>query len=330
MDDEKRFTVSVIICAYTINRWTQLKAAVESVKQQDQCPDEIILIVDHNSELLDMARREFAGIVVIASEGAPGLSGARNTGIIASNGSIVAFMDDDAYAERDWLMRLIEPYDDERVLGVGGHITAKWASSRPRWFPDEFDWVVGCSYRGLPNQRAQVRNLIGCNMSFRREVFQVAGGMRSGIGRTASKPLGCEETELCIRAEASFFGKHFVYDPRARVHHEVPAARGTWRYFRSRCLAEGQSKAVVSLYSGTKKSLSNELRYSLVTLPLGVLRGVSDALAKGDAWGLCRSGAIVTGLALTSAGYFKSRALQRLRSAPLEAAPVLVPQVEEA
>src|SRR5439155_54307 len=75
---------------------------------------------------------------------------------------------------------------------------------RPTWHPPEFGWVVGCSYRGLPVEPAPVRNLIGCNMSMRRELFDAVGGFTHGIGRIGTIPLGCEETEWCIRVRQRF------------------------------------------------------------------------------------------------------------------------------
>ena len=62
--------------------------------------------------------------------------------------------------------------------------------------PREFNWVVGCTHRGMPSTTAPVRNLIGCNMSFRREVFSRIGGFRDQIGRVGARPSGCDETEL--------------------------------------------------------------------------------------------------------------------------------------
>ena len=62
------------------------------------------------------------------------------------------------------------------VIGVGGHVTPNWRAPRPSWFPEEFLWVVGCSYAGLPETQAEVRNPIGANMAFRRSVFARSGG----------------------------------------------------------------------------------------------------------------------------------------------------------
>jgi hypothetical protein len=95
----------------------------------------------------------------------------------------------------------------------------------------------------------------------------------------------------------------FLYDPQARIHHRIPTHRANWRYFRSRCFAEGLSKAMVARYVGAKDSLSSERIYTSKILPLGVLHGIRDALFRVDPTGLSRAGAIIFGLLITTAGY---------------------------
>ncbi|MGH2344227.1 MAG: glycosyltransferase, partial [Chloroflexota bacterium] len=261
----------------------------------------------HNPRLAARVRAGLPDVVAVENQEPRGLAGARNAGIAIARGSVVAFLDDDALAAADWLEQLLAPYADPLVCGVGGAIEPAWSGRRPRWFPPEFDWVVGCTYRGMPNHAGPVRNLIGANMSFRREVFEVAGSFRSGMGRLGTRPLGCEETELCIRARRHRPQWALLYEPRARVRHRVPASRARWTYFRARCYAEGLSKARVSEFVGAKDGLASERMYTLQILPRGVARGLTDTL-KGDLGGLGRAGAIIGGLSMTSAGYVTGKA----------------------
>ncbi|HEU5004406.1 MAG TPA: glycosyltransferase family 2 protein [Actinomycetota bacterium] len=293
---------SVVVCAYTEKRWDEIVAAVASLRDQTHPPAEIVLVVDHNPDLFARARAELAGVICVENEGKQGLSDARNAGLHAAHADIVAFLDDDAVAEPGWLALLAEGYADPAVLGVGGFAQPAWLAGRPAWFPKEFDWVVGCTYLGMPTTAAAVRNMVGCNMSFRREVFDGLGGFNAAIGRLGTRPVGCEETELCIRLSQHNPGAVILFDPRAVVHHNVPAGRGTWKYFRARCYAEGLSKAAVADLVGADQGLSAERRYSTVTLPKGVLAGLAAGI-RGDRYGFARAGAIVAGVSIATLGY---------------------------
>lgn len=308
-------SISVIVCAYSGERWHDLLAAIASVQAQTIPPHELIVVIDHNTELLARLKSTVAGVVLVENREGRGLSGARNSGLAGAGGEVIAFLDDDAVAAPDWLAKLVGAYSDARVVGVGGAIEADWVSGRPHWFPEEFDWVVGCTYRGMPRETAPVRNLIGSNMSFRCDVFAETGGFTNGIGRIGKRPLGCEETELCIRAQRHLPGAIFLYEPGAKVRHRVPVTRGRWSYFRARCFAEGLSKALVVHLVGTEAGLASERAYILRTLPGGVVRGLLDAILRRDWGGLGRAIAIIAGLAITTAGYLTGTvALRRSRS----------------
>jgi glycosyltransferase involved in cell wall biosynthesis len=156
----------------------------------------------------------------------------------------------------------------------------------------------------MPQQLEPVRNLVGANMSFRRAPLVEVGGFSHDLGRVGSLPVGCEETDLSIRVHQRWPEAEILYDPEARVEHVVPAARGTVRYFVDRCRAEGRSKAVLTGMVGSDDGLSSERSYVRRTLPLGVLRGLRDAL-RGEAGGLGRSAMIFLGLAATSVDYLR-------------------------
>ncbi len=308
--------VSVIICAYTEKRWEDLVAAVESLQQQTETPFEIIVVVDHNPQLFERVRSRFPGINAIVNTSSRGLSAARNSGIAVARGSKIAFLDDDAAAQTDWLARLSAWCDEPHVMGAGGKVNPVWQGVRPRWFPDEFAWVVGCSYTGMPEKASPIRNLLGSSMCFRREVFDAVGGFREGIGRVGTIPLGCEETELCIRTRQHWPEGIFIYEPAATSGHTVPDHRVRWRYFFSRCYAEGVSKALVARFVGANDALSSERTYTFQTLPRGVIRGIADVFLRRDLYGFARAAAIVAGLATTAAGYFAGSVSLRLSGEP--------------
>ncbi|NEB31648.1 glycosyltransferase family 2 protein [Streptomyces sp. SID14446] len=323
--------ISVVICVYTEDRWEDILAAVSSVRAQSLPALETLLVVDHHTVLLERLAGEYRkteGVRVLANAGPRGLSAGRNTGIAASHGGVIAFLDDDAVAERDWLRHFAEGYTDPRVMAVGGRTMPVWASGRrPAWFPEEFDWVVGCTYKGLPPGRVRVRNVLGGNASFRRTAFDAAGGFATGIGRDGDRrPLGCEETELCIRLTRARPDAVLLIDDRAVIHHRVPAVRERFGYFRTRAYAEGLSKALVARSVGAGKGLESERRYSTRVLPVGVLRGLRDA-ALARPGGAGRAGAIVAGVLTAAGGYVVGSVRARRSGAVFSVVPVAAVEV---
>lgn len=303
--------ISVVLCAYTEVRWDALVAAVDSVWRQTLMPAQVIVVVDHNPALYARAQQQFSGAVVIENQERRGLSGARNSGVAVADGALIAFLDDDACAAPDWLERLAAAFADSQVVGAGGAIVPHWVTGRPAWFPDEFDWVVGCTYRGLPRQSAVVRNVIGCNMAFRREVFAAIGGFR--IGRVGVLSIGQEndETEFCIRLKVWDAQAQMLYVPAAVVVHCVTESRTTLGYFLRRCFSEGMSKAALARQVGRSRGLAAERRYTMHTLPRGVLRHGGTAFFDHDWVGLVRAGMIVVGLAVTLGGYVVGMVVRR-------------------
>lgn len=299
--------VTVIICAYTEDRWNDLLEAAASVQRQSLPALQLIVVIDHNPELLARARKHLPYATVIENSHARGSSGGRNSGLALAQTEIVAFMDEDACAEPNWLEMLVAPYQDPAVIGVGGLVRPLWETGRPDWFPEEYDWVVGCSHDGTGQQAGAVRNFIGANMSFRRSAFDAAGPFADELGRLAAFPISCDETEFCIRLRQRCPDGKLVIEPRARVLHRVPASRTTWDYFRLRCYAEGLSKAQVTQFAGAGDGLANERTYVLRTLTAALGKNLKSLLLEIDRDAGARAGALLAGLAITAAGYGRGR-----------------------
>ncbi len=316
-------TVAVVVCAYTMDRWVDVVEAYESLVKQDRPADEVVLVIDHNDDLLKALQVTFPSARIIPNTSVQGLSGARNTGVAATTADIVLVLDDDATAEPQWLSQLLAVFDEPDVQGVAGHAEAAWpAPGKPRWFPEEFLWVVGCSYRGLPTERAAVRNPIGSSMGFTRAALDKTGGFTTGIGRIGTHPVGAEETELSIRLRQTDPSARIVLEPQAIVHHRVSEGRTKLRYFTSRCYWEGVSKAVISTDVGVGDALASEKAYTTKVLPLAVLRGVRD-LFRGDVTGLGRAGAVILGFGVTGLGYVRGTLTPK--SSVKRSAPPTVP-----
>ena len=304
----KSIRASVVVCVYTEKRLPQIRAALDSIARQTMPPWQVIVVADHNPALCDRLAAEYADHEVIPNKFDKGLSGARNTGIEYAAGDVVVFLDDDARAQPQWLETLLASYDDESILGVGGVVLADWSPpGRPAWLPEEFLWVVGCSYRGQPEAKAEIRNPIGANMSFRRSAFDRAGLFNSSVGRTftSSRPFGCEETEFSIRLRKQLPGARIMYEPHAVVHHHIDQSRTTWRYFLGRCRAEGCSKARVSRLSGASAALSSERSYITHTITQAMRRELGGVFRTGGKDSAMRLAALFLGISSAAVGYIK-------------------------
>ena len=308
---------SVAICAYTLDRWGELQAAVASVRRQAPAPDEVLVVIDGNDELLERVVRAFPDVRAMANAQAPGANGARNTAAAAATGDVLVLLDDDAAAEPGWLAAHLAAYADERVIGTGGTIVPDWRGGAPDRLPPELWWLVGSSWAGTPTTAAPIRNAVAANMSVRVDVVASAGGFRNDLGRLdrpgAPVTGTAEETEFCIRAVVAHPGRHFVHVPGAVVRHAVPASRTTWRYLVDRSRLEGEAKAALVDHVGSAHALRDERRFLWAVVPRGIARELAAAV-HGDRHGPERAAAIVLSVLVTGGAWLRMRAVRRLRA----------------
>jgi glucosyl-dolichyl phosphate glucuronosyltransferase len=299
----RRAPVSIVITCFTDKRWSQLAAAIESALVQTLAAQEVIVVVDGNDDLLSRIKLRWPQIRVIANHLDRGASGARNTGAFQARSPLVAFVDDDAEAHPKWLELLVQCFEDPSVVGVGGGVTAAWADRKPSWFPDEFAWVVGASYRGLHDDVVEVRNVWAENMAVRTERFLAVGGFRLGFGKvgTRSSP---EDTDLCIRMTVD--GGRWLYVPAAQVTHHVPADRSTFWFFLRRCFVEGAGKAALAQFTSFEL-LSPERDYLRRVIPRAIYRNLWEAIASRHLPPATQACAMVAGLTSAAAGYVRGQ-----------------------
>ncbi len=304
-------SVSVIVSTYTTKRLSDVVLCLASLKKQTLQPTEVILVLDPVDELVEFYKTHVPlGTKIVVSDGF-GLSCARNAGVKSTTGDIVAFIDDDAVADEKWLENSILNYKDEHVVGVGGQIWPTWERNRPAWFPEELYWIVGCSYKGLPQKRASIRNPIGCNMSFRKTVLEKAGYFRKDIGRLGCKLMCNEETEFAIRALKMSPSSKIIFDPSAIVYHKVARSRESLRYVWTRSFYEGISKAIISFNTDKSQVLSTEDSYLKFLLTAAIpsrakriydLRKASELLT------------LVLSLSAVFAGFTTERIMKRINN----------------
>ena len=303
-------SVTVVIPCFTEARWAGLTRAIRSAQEQTYDCD-LIVVVDHNDVLLQRLRSELGDTArVLANRFPQGASGARNTGALAATADLVAFLEDDAYAESTWVEALVRAYERApRAVGLGGAIEPLWRAGTPGWFPAEFSWTLGGTF--AHREDTDVRNVWGGNMLVEQRAFAAVGGFATGFGKlgNASQP---EDTELCVRMNAAAGpGARWRFVPDAVVYHQVSPERSTFGFFVRRCWSEGKGKAAMAALSGSGAAvLDEEARFLRTTVTRGIVRNLGATL-RGDVTGAARAAAIVIGTITTVSSYLLAKAAPR-------------------
>jgi glucosyl-dolichyl phosphate glucuronosyltransferase len=242
--------ISAIIC--TLDRADYLRAALASLARQTAPPDAFEVIVvdngstDHTPAVLAAVRAALPALVVV-TEPRQGLSHARNAGLAKARGDVVAFLDDDAEAEPDWLAALIACFDGgaHRPACVGGPVTALWDAPRPHWLSASMLPYLTVIDWGLPAGELPPECFIaGVNIAFDRDQLRSLGGFPTALGRVGTNLLSNEE--LVVQRLLRAAGGSCRWEPSVRVGHHVHPSRLRRRWFLRRYYWQGVSDAVMA------------------------------------------------------------------------------------
>ena len=229
--------LSLVIATY--NRAEQLMITLDSVAaQQCSCGEWECVVVDNNSqddtrERVERFTAEHPELNLrYIFEQRQGLSHARNAGIAASVGDIIAFIDDDERIVEEFVeayITLFDSYPD--AMAAGGKIIADYPTGRPRWMshypelPIANPMDFGEEVQPFPKSRIPG----GGNMAMRRRVFETIGVFDTSLGRTGKRLIGGEESDLFERMAK--FSMRCYYVPRAVMYHIIPEEKLTAEYF---------------------------------------------------------------------------------------------------
>jgi len=244
--------VSVVICTH--NRSSMLADLLQSFKYQTVSPGEYELIVvdnassDKTEEIVLHASRDMTNLQYFY-EPELGLSHARNKGIKKANGEIIAFIDDDALPESDWIEVLIRSFQSffPEPVCVGGRILPQWEVPKPAWFPD------GAHVQSLSlidSGDAPIwlftPSLGAGNLAVKKSAFTQIGEFNTRLGRKGSALFSMEEILFLFMVLQEYGKQSLLYQPDAIVHHRITEDRiADQRYVFRRSYWDGVSKAVM-------------------------------------------------------------------------------------
>lgn len=239
----------------THNRCRDLARCLEALAAQEFPPERSeVVVVDNDSTdgTRETAERFIRAhpdrSIVLAREDELGLGPARNAGIRASRGDVVAFIDDDASASPHWLACLVDAHERWRADIVGGRVVLEFPGKRPAWLSGKLEACL--SAVDLGGKARPVRypeQLVGTNISFRRAWLDKTGGFDPALDRKGTSLMSGGDTDLLWKMQR--MGARAVYEPAAVVTHRIPPGRLTRRWFLRR------------LYQGERSNLVLNVRY---------------------------------------------------------------------
>jgi len=241
--------ISAIIC--TFKRPDYLRHALRSLCEQSlPCDEYEVIVVDNAVEVeAEGVVKEFADAGVnlrYITEKRIGLSPARNTGLMAASAPYVAYMDDDARADSQWLEALVRAFEQTipAPAAVGGRVWLDWQGTKPTWVPERhLSLYTYVDHGAGAHSLEKGEYLVGANLAFEKDALLSAGGFDEKLGRQGSLLLSGEESAILAQLRAR--QRSIYYEPAAFVWHSVDQTRKRPAWLVRRLFWDGASQPLI-------------------------------------------------------------------------------------
>lgn len=254
--------LSTVVVIATYRRPDYMEECLSHLGRQSVAPARIVVVDASPDDLTRDVVEQHPGVEYRRNpRGVGHTATSRAIGLEGAHEEIVAFIDDDAYAEPDWLERLLEPYADPNVAAVGGRARNGQSDEEHQGIGEIGlllpDGRLTGYFAAAPDRVVVVDHMLGANMSVRSSVVRELGGIRDFYPGTCLR----EETDIALRMRRR--GMRIVYTPFAVVEHVGGRyARGRrfdarYRYFGARnhvvllATSLGWRDPHVRIYGGT-------------------------------------------------------------------------------
>lgn len=234
--------ISIVICTH--NRAEFIIGALKSLANQTYDPKLYeVIVVDNNctDNTEELCKDYFSKASHITFqyvfEYQKGLSFARNKGIEAASGEILTYIDDDAVADKDFVENIVKNFNSYKdYTAVGGKIIPVYPDNKePDWMSKYIEGLVSkVDYGNETREFKKNKYPVGCNMSFRKDIFDTLGGFN---------------TDITFRSDEKFVffklrenKKKVLYAHDVLVHHHIEDHRLTHAGVKKTSLIIGSSE----------------------------------------------------------------------------------------
>jgi GT2 family glycosyltransferase len=223
-----KIKLSVVIVTY--NRCKDLGECLNSLRSLDEPVDEIIVVDSNSTDSTHELVKNYPVKIININERS--MVKARNIGFRHAKNEIVAYIDDDAVVRKDWSKYILEPYKDKRVGGVVGRVIP-YDYGEVAYLPAKHlaigkvfnnGFILGNFDIPMPHP-IEVDTLIGCNMSFRRDLLLKVNGFDENFRSSCFR----DDADISLRLKRLNY--KLIYHPKAIVRHKFKGKTVSNRWF---------------------------------------------------------------------------------------------------